>query len=94
MAEPTAAEFLSERRQAQEARTTELMLEQQEVQEKINKLKKEYKTASSQAQEGIRKEIEEQAKLNRALNAEKKILTLIGDQLLSLIHISEPTRPY
>ena len=89
MAEPTAAELLSERRQAQEARTTELMLEQQEVQEKINKLKKEYKTASSQAQESIRKEIEEQAKLNRALKAEQKILTLIGDQLDDNVHVMD-----
>ncbi len=81
MPDPSVNDFLSEERASQEARTTELMLEQQAVQEKINALKKEYKTASKDAQEGIRKQIEEQAKLNRALKDEMKILGLIGNQL-------------
>ncbi len=81
MPDPSVNDFLSEERASQEARTTELMIEQQAVQEKINKLKKEYKTASKDAQEAIRKQIEEQAKLNRALKDEMKILGLIGNQL-------------
>jgi len=85
MASTTASDKIAEQRTKQEERSTELMLEQSNIQDQLTEKKKAYKKAVAEGNveeaKAIRDQIEGLAKKNRAYKDELKILGMIGSQL-------------